>query len=591
VLYLAEVQKQKTGFGLGGGKTELKLLASQRGEQQSWFAVTGEEVVPAEEATNFSPGALVLVELTANKQVQRVYQDTARQMVSILQSFSRQQDKFKTQEEEIEQWKQSLTYQSQELNRREMELQAREEQLEQMEEEFEHLEAQRQEIEGSREEANRLREELERNRQELEGAWENLRGEMRRLEEQQGQLQQGSGQVIDEQQARYIQELLDRLCAAAPASPALEMLNGAFERVGEQQSVLNHHWQELEQKRAEAEQLQQQVDRQAQELRDRTQEWQQAQSSLEQARSELKVQHSCLTLKQEHARLQQLSLQSFEELHQQVYRLAETADKVSISQKVDVEALERMPLDELQDAVGKLQQDLEKVRRFVGDQEEELGMQRQTLEEVQAKLQRASDRDQSQVEAELADEQDRYKMLNETLVGQRRNLREREEILSDHQAVLWRRLGKPPGTGHDGKLDFGSVLSQMEGQRQQMAEELQKLERQIEQMRLSIEQAEEMISRQAADLAAQHSEIERQEKKLLEQQTAAAELWGKVNLYQEMLQPVQEQLNDLQQKLEAALGVLHEVQQTDEYQQQLLGQLRGLFSSLMGEPTQQLAVS
>ncbi len=583
MLYLAEVQKQKSGF-IGGGKTELKLLANQRGEQQSWFAVTGEEVIPAEEATNFSPGALVLVDLTANKQVQRVYQDTARQMVSILQSFSRQQDKFKTQEEEIEQWKQSLTYQSQELNRREMELQAREEQLEQMEEEFEHLEAQRQEIESSREEANRLREELERNRQELEEAWENLRGEMRRLEELQGQVQQGSGQSKDEQQAGYIQELLDRLCQAIePANPAVETLNGAFDMVGEQQSVLNHHWQQLEQKRAEAEQLQQQVDRQAQELRDRTQEWQQAQSSLEQARSELKVQHSSLTLKQEYARLQQLSLQSFEYLHQQVYRLAEIADKVSISPKVDVEALERMPLDNLQGVVENLQKDLEKVRRFVGDQEEELGMQRQTLEEVQAKLQRASDRDRSQVEAELADEQDRYKMLNETLVGQRRNLREREEILSQHQAVLWRRLGKPAGTGQDGQQDFGSVLSQMEAQRQQTAEELQKLESQIEQMRLSIEQAEEMISRQAADQAAQHSEIERLEKKLLEQQTAAAELWGKVNLYQEMLQPVQDHLNDLRQKLEAALGGLHEVQQMDEYQLQLLAQLRGVFSSLMGE--------
>lgn len=584
MLYLAEVQKQKGGFGLGGGKTELKLLASQRGEQQSWFAVTGEEVIPAEEATNFSPGALVLVDLTANKQVQRVHQDTARQMVSILQSFSRQQDKFKTQEEEIEQWKQSLTYQSQELNRREMELQAREEQLEQMEEEFEHLEAQRQEIEGSREEANRLREELERNRQELEGAWENLRAEMRRLEELQGQVPQGSGQMLDEQQANYIKELLDRLCAQAPANPALEMLNGAFERVGEQQSVLNHHWQQLEQKRAEAERGQEEEDRQARELHNLSQEWQQAQSSLEQARSELKVQHSSLKLKQEYAETLALNLQSFEELHQQVYRLAETSDKVSVSQKVDVEALERMPLDELQGVVEKLQQDLEKVRRFVGDQEEELGMQRQTLEEVQAKLQRVSDYDRRQVEAELAEEQDRYQMLNETLVGQRRNLREREEILSQHQAVLWRRLGKPAGTGQDGQLDFGSVLAQMEGQRQQMVEELQKLERQIEQMRLSIDQAEEMISRQAAELAAKRSELDRLEKQLLEQQTAAAQLWGKVNLYQEMLQPVQEQLNDLRQKLEAATGGLHELQQTDEYQQQLLGQLRGLFSSLMGEP-------
>jgi DNA repair exonuclease SbcCD ATPase subunit len=210
---------------------------------------------------------------------------------------------------------------------------------------------------------------------------------------------------------------------------------------------------------------------------------------------------------------------------------------------------------------------------------------------VQAKLQRVSDYDRRQVEAELAEEQDRYQMLNETLVGQRRNLREREEILSQHQAVLWRRLGKPAGTGLDGQLDFASVQAQMEGQRQQMAEDLQNLERQIEQMRLSIEQAEEMISREAADLAASKGELDRLEKQLLEQQKAAAELWGQVNLYQQMLQPVQEQLNDLRQKLEAALRGLHELQQTDEYQQQLLAQLREVFSSLMGEPGQQLALS
>lgn len=198
MLYLAEVQKQRSGFGLGGGKAELKLLACQRGEH-NWSAVPGDDAIPVEEANKFNDGTLVLVELSASKQVQRI-QEAARQLVSILQNFSRLQDKFKDKEEEIEQWKASLTFSSQELNRREMEMQAREEQLAQMEDELERLEAQRSEIENTRDEANRLREEVDRSRVEIETAWEQLRGEQQRVAQQQSQVPQGA--VVDQQQTQ-----------------------------------------------------------------------------------------------------------------------------------------------------------------------------------------------------------------------------------------------------------------------------------------------------------------------------------------------------------------------------------------------------
>ncbi|NER05887.1 MAG: hypothetical protein F6K17_26495, partial [Okeania sp. SIO3C4] len=149
MLYLAEVQKRPSGFGLGGGKTDLKLLASQRSEH-NWLAVPGEEIIPADEAKEFSPGSLVLVDLNKDKQVQQI-QDAARQLVKILQNFSRSQEKSKTQWEEIEQWKASLTFQAQELNRREMELQAKEEQLEELQAEIDRLEQQRQEISQAQE--------------------------------------------------------------------------------------------------------------------------------------------------------------------------------------------------------------------------------------------------------------------------------------------------------------------------------------------------------------------------------------------------------------------------------------------------------
>jgi hypothetical protein len=120
VLYLAEVQKKSGVFG--GGKADLKLLACQRAD--SWSAVPNQEIVAAEEANSLNPGALVLVDLTANKQVQRLRQDTPGELLKILQSFSRQIDKYKKNSEEIEQWKESLIFQSEELQRREEEIQS-----------------------------------------------------------------------------------------------------------------------------------------------------------------------------------------------------------------------------------------------------------------------------------------------------------------------------------------------------------------------------------------------------------------------------------------------------------------------------------
>jgi len=579
VLYLAEVQKQKSG--LMGFKTDLKLLACQRTDQ-SWSAVTADEVIPApDEANNFNAGVLVLVELSGNKQVQRPPTEAGRQLVSILQNFSRQLEKSKTQEEEIEQWKQSLTYQSQELNRREMEMEARVEQLAQLDEDFERLEAQRQEIDTAREETQRLREEFERNRLELEGAWEHLRGETRRLEERQAEYQQGT--VLDEAQGQKIRELLDRLAGAiAPTEAIREQLNLAFEIVNGQQELLNGHWQQLEQQRNSATQMQGDVDRQTQELQRRTEELTQAENALEKARSERMVFQNALEMKQEFARMQDLQLRTQQELYEQLNRLATTSADVKISQKIDLEALEKMPLGELQEVVQNLQQDLEKVVRFVNDQEEELTFQRQTVDELQAKINQASEYDRMSLENELAEEQDCYQMLDETLVGQRRNLREREEILNQHQRVLRRRQGIAEYDGQDNqKIDLGPVLSQLDGQRQQQSEELQKLESQVEQMRLSISQAQGMIDHQAGEQEATRNQIKQLEQNLLSSRTALAELWARVNVYQEMLQPYQDRVNEMRQKLEAIASTLAQIQETGDYQLQSIAQMREVIVSLM----------
>lgn len=582
MLYLAEVQKKSGGI-LGGSKAELKLLACQRTDQ-SWSAVTGDETVPvpAEEVNRLTDGVLVIVNLGGNRQLQGACEPAGGRLVNMLQNFSRLLEKSKSQEEEIEQWKQSLTYQSQELNRREMEMESRLEQMQAMEEESQRLEGQLQDLDRAKEETARLREDFERNRQELEGAWEHLRGEQRRLDEQQADSQQPAA-GLDEQQAGVIQELLERLSVAvAPTDTVREQLNQAFEVVNTQQSVLESQWREWEQQHAQASEIQGDVDHQASEIQNRKQELQQAQRSFEEAKAELKVQQNALLIKQDAAQMLNLQLRTQDELFQELARLAATSAGVKISQKVDLEALENMPLGELQDVVQNLQNDLEKVKRFVNDQEEELTFQRQAIEELQDKMGGASEYDRMSLETELADEQDRYQLLDESLIGSRRNLREREEILNQHQRVMHRRQGVTESNSSDHqKIDLGPILSQLEGQRQQQAEELQRLENQIEQMHRTINQTEGMVQHQSGEQEGKQQELQNLENNWQIMRESVAQMWGKVTLYQETLQPRQDGLNELRQRLEAIASALNQIQETGDYQLQAISEMRQAIASLI----------
>ena len=574
MLYLAEVQKKAATFGVGG-KAEFKLLACQRGEQ-NWTAVSKDEAIETPEANNFKDGALVLVDL-ANNKVQKPPQEAGRPLVAILQSFSRLQDKFKGQEEEIEQWKQSLTFQAQELNRREMEMQAREEELQQLEEKSEQLEQQRAEIEGAREESDRLREEIESNRQELEGAWEQLRGEQQRLEEGLAQLQQAS--VLDEEQAAKIQEILNRLSGAiAPTESVREALNEALEIVKAQQGTLDDRWQQLEQQRSSADQLQAEVDRVAGEVRDRWLEWRQAQEALDNAQWELKTQQKALSLKQEYAQTLGTMASSTEQLYQQLQQLAESSGQSNIT--VDLDALEKMPIEELQSIVEDLQRDLDKNSAFVKDQEEELKLQLDAINDLQQKISQASEYDRLTLENELSEEQEGYRILNESLVGSRRNLGQQEAILRLHRAVLRRRQGYAIEAGEEPPINLSPLLEQVEAQRQQKTAELERLESEIDQMRTAISQAESLVNAQTGDQQAKRQQIEQLEQSWQDQRVAVAELWGKVNLYQEILQQIQDGMSGLQHKLQAIGEAVSGVQETGDYQLQAIADLQNTITSL-----------
>ena len=578
MLYLAEVKREKRV--LGSSKAELKLLACQRSEN-SWSAVQGEESVPAPDDANYMAGILVMVELSGNRQVQR-HSEAGMQLVKILQNFSRFQEKSKTQEDEIEQWKQSLTYQSQELNRRELEMEARQEQLQQMEEDFERLEQQRQEIETDRQDVDRLRSEFERKSQELEGAWAQLQGQMSQLKEQQVQFNQISqASVLDDAKAQEIQELLNRLSGAiAPTEAVREQLNLSFDLLSQRQHVIEQHGQHLEQQRTSAQQTQTDLDQRVQAFETRWQEWQQAQTHLENLKCELSARQKALELKQEYAQALVTQLQKQDSLHQQFCYLAETSDRVKIGAKVDREALEKMSLEELETVVRDLGGDLEKVSRFVNSQEEELTLQQDTINEVSQQIQGASEYDRLRIESELADEQDRYKMLNETLVGQRRNLQERRDVLKQHQIVLTKRRGNTAGNEQGQDIDIAPVLNQLDVLRQELAEAIRQAQSQVQVLQQGLDQTQGAVDQQRGEQESRWQEVKRWERELLEQKASTGELWGRVNAYQESLQLMQESASGLREKLDAIAQMMAQFQEASDFQLQAIAEMRQTIMSL-----------
>ena len=579
MLYLAEVIQKKSGL-MGGGKTELKLLACQRTEQ-NWTAVTGEEIIPADEASRYAAGTLLLADLTNSRQVQRI-QEAGRPLVSILQNFSRLQEKFKTQEEEIEQWKQSLTYQSQELNRREMEMEARREQLEQMESDAEQMESQREQFEQVRTEVEGQKKEFDRQKKELEGAWDHLRGEMNRLEDRKSEIQQGA--VLDTEKAQYIGGLLKRVEGAIASLDTVQEQTGfAQEVIDQQQSQLQAHWERVGEYRSQIEAQQTELDASTQAHQIQWQQWRDASDGLEKAKAELQVQQSMVQAKQDYAQALTVQLQHHEEIHQQLYRMTEGLDGVNIAEQVDVAALEVMNIETFQSLISNISSDFKRSSDFVSDQEEELELKQKEIDELESRVSQANDFDRLNLENELTDERDAYQFLNQTLVGQRRSVREKESVLRQHQTILARRQGKPDPHASENGLNLGPIFAQIDGFRQQRSEELVQVETQIAQIRSSIEQTQGMVTQQEQDLMPQHETLLAQDKTLQDKRVLLADSRARLALYDEMLQPLQDSLTDLKGRVEFITSSLSEFNQSGHDQRQALAQVHEFFASLIQE--------
>lgn len=576
MLYLAEIQKQRGGLLGGGGKSELKLLASQRSDK-NWSSVPDETIV-ADEASKFNDGALVLVDLSPNRQVQRI-QEAGRPLVNILQNLSRQVERFKLKEEEIDQWKQSLNLQVQELNRREMEMESLWEQVQKLENDSKNVERQQQSINTSRTETERLQAELERNRQELEGAWEHLRVEQRSLQETMSKVQKS--QFVDEELKSVLDSLINRLSAPILSIDEVrKCLNYAFEFTNQQQNNLNIHWQKLEVQRHSANQQEKEGEELVQILFSNKQQLQQAQDYLAQQLTQMQLKTAVVNSKRELATILKWHLGSEEELSQKLRILVVNTDVKVSKPEIDVTALEQMPMKELERMIQDWQDKLERDSGFVQEQEQELKYKQELIEEIQQKIVHSSEEERVNLELELADEQDLYQMLNKSLVGQRRNLIGQQKTLQQNQVVLWQRQGILLDTKGE-PSDFESIISELETQKQQKSAEIEGLEIYIAQTLTAMETDQELINHQTQEVEEKRRKVNSLEEQFLNLRMASAEYMGRVSLYQEALQPIQDALDRLREQLDMIAVSLTQLQEFDDSRMQVVAELRQVIGSFM----------
>lgn len=125
-----------------------------------------------------------------------------------------------------------------------------------------------------------------------------------------------------------------------------------------------------------------------------------------------------------------------EELWDTISTLARKSKKNRLASNLDENELRQAPLDKLEAMVFHLQQDLSDLSRLLKEQEEELMTQRQLVKKLQRKASIASGNELFNVENQISQEQERKRMLDETLVGQRRNLEKRRQMLYQYQQVL-----------------------------------------------------------------------------------------------------------------------------------------------------------
>ena len=258
--------------------------------------------------------------------------------------------------------------------------------------------------------------------------------------------------------------------------PIDEILSG----VNNQQTKLDEYWRELEHSKSSLEQQQNELNNQKEYLKQKQEELLMAREELAKAKFTLQNINSQIQEKESLLRQFNLTKEGIHRLQEEIYLLGDDGEE----QQVDIEALETMPLGDLEAKVNEVKDETAKVVNFVNMQEEELTLQSDEVKEIQEKIYSASDVDKLSLETELADSQEAMKLLNETLVGQRRNLKKQQKVLNEYLKVFSRRKGIID-------LDFAEtinikpLLAEVKGQQMEIDQKIEHFTNELNQLKKS----------------------------------------------------------------------------------------------------------
>ncbi|MDJ0632719.1 MAG: polysaccharide biosynthesis tyrosine autokinase [Xenococcaceae cyanobacterium MO_188.B29] len=128
--------------------------------------------------------------------------------------------------------------------------------------------------------------------------------------------------------------------------------------------------------------------------------------------------------------------QAEEELWQAVSRMARESRKQNLPMQMDLTDLSNVSLDQLLVVISHLEKDLANFTQLVREQEEELALQKQKVRRLERKIHISSRIEKIHLEQELIQEQEIKQLLDKTLIGQRRNLANKNQILRQYQQLF-----------------------------------------------------------------------------------------------------------------------------------------------------------
>jgi chromosome segregation ATPase len=232
--------------------------------------------------------------------------------------------------------------------------------------------------------------------------------------------------------------------------------------------------------------------------------------------------------------------------------------------------------------VTNLQKDLEKVAQFVHDQEEELSWQCQAVDELEQKIQAASEFDRLALDHELAEEKEAKKMLDETLVGQRRALKERHEIFLQHSRILKRRQGVFDLEAELQSIDLEPLKDLVRQQRQSLLQQKALLDSEVTKIEQNIGLLTKELQEKVNQKETFQHQIQEQGNVLEKLNLTIVTMEAELSFFQASLQPLQDSLNQIRQYLEKMSSYTIKDVETGKTPNEVLMEIDRMIKGLVG---------